>query len=77
MKVNSRRESSSEYVADAPTVHRNSMMYFPVETFVVVSESGCTARSEAEIVRRTRVFKINAVNFWEFRSEEKSALKAN
>lgn len=77
LKVNSRRERNSEYVADAPTVHRNPMMYFPLETFVVESESGWTARSEAETVSRTRELKIYAVNFWEFSTNEKSALKAN
>lgn len=77
LKDSSNRERPREYKADAPSVHRNPMMYFPWETLVEASESGWIARSEAERVRRKTELKISGLIFWEFMRKEKTAMKAN
>ena len=76
-KDNCTRERYKEYVADAPSVQRNPITYFPLGVPVVSSESEWTARREADMVRRTRELSVSMVNFWELRKKEKRALKAN
>lgn len=64
-------------MTDAPRVHRKPIVYFNLETFVVLSEPAWIARSDAEMVRRNKELRIRAVNFWELRKNEKTALKPN
>lgn len=64
-------------MADAPTVHRNPITYFPLETVEAFSESELTARREAEMVSKITELSIKGENFWELRKKEKTALKAN
>lgn len=48
------RERYKEYVADAPSVHKNPITYFPLLTPEVFSESAFTARRVAETVRELK-----------------------
>ena len=61
------RERYSEYVAEAPRVHKKPVTYFPLETSLVFSVPALIARREADVVRRTRELSMKGVNFCELR----------
>src|ERR1044072_10045771 len=72
------RDRYKENVADAPRVRMNPSTCFSLGISVESSpESELIARREADMVRRTTELNMNAVNFWEFRKKENTALKAN
>ena len=71
------KERFNENIADAPSVQRNPITYFPLGIPVMFSELVLTARRDADMVRRTRELSIKGVNFCELKKNEKRALKAN
>ena len=75
--MNCIKESINPDTADAQTVHKNPVMYFPLVTLLGPEESSVWNTRGVEVVRRTRELTMNGVNFWELRKKEKKALKAS